>query len=108
MEPTRDRLNRLGVAKFYAVPLGSGNGRFAVYWHNPETGELDNIWPADSHEERKAKDRPSAMRYSTRSCYPAYHFAYDEPYNLQRDLRLWLGREVKLFILRGHAPSPVG
>jgi len=113
METLRDKLIRLGVRNFYGVDLNTAGSRFAVYYHDSETGELEVLWPSDSHEGKKAADRPRALGFSTREGLPAYHFhytggGYSKPYSCRMHIAEWLGvpaLEVQLSMLRGCSPS---
>lgn len=111
METQRDKLNRLGIERFWAIDLNADGTRFAAYYIDPEGDGLAVIWPTDSHEGKRAKDRSSAMTYTTRRTLPAYHFGhyggggYSRTYELQTDLGQWLGRKVRVEMLRGYSPS---
>ena len=102
-----------GTLRLYAVEFA--NNRYSVYYAKPDgSGEIEVLWPSDSHEGKKAKDVPPGLKYSGVKKYPAWHF-YLPGYGFARTdeirqlIACWLGVEpygvVCVETLRGASPS---
>ncbi len=95
--------------------------RYSVYFVNPLIGdntamkfadELQSLWPSDSCDGAKAKDKPRQMSYSKAKNYPAWHYngnwGYPTAQAIAEDVADWLGVSrdtVRCEVLRGWRPS---
>lgn len=102
-----------GKLRLYCVEFATN--RYGVYYAKGDgSGEIEVLWPSDSHEGKKAKDIPLGLRYSSVEKYPAWHFhlpgyGFARTDEIRQSVACWLGVEpygvVWVETLRGASPS---
>lgn len=97
---------------FYAIQLSSSRGannvtRWQLY--TIKDGQLEVVWPVDSHEGKKAKRLPNQV-YSENKNFPAWHFLMkgigtSHIFEIAMDLAHHFGESVAIQKIAGSQPE---
>lgn len=89
---------------------GMGKLRYAIYVSGPDG--LSVLWPSDSENGAKFKDRLPYQCYTSKRQYPAFHFAlggcgYSKSHALATEVLREINPDIIVETLQGWSPSRV-